>query len=74
MQRGDDMSEWIKCTYEDMKFNPFGEWIDGKWYIFKDCFGNVEKARMKTDAYDHFFPPTKTIKEENIIAYKNDNH
>lgn len=35
--------------------------IDGKWYWWLDRCGNLEFARLKFDAYDHFFPQTKHL-------------
>ena len=61
---------WQKCQYVDLKLRHNGTWKDGKWYEWKDIYGHIEKARMKLDAYDHFFPDTKVIKEENVVAYR----
>ena len=30
-----------------------------KYAFWKDKYGNVEKARLKLDAFDHFFPHTE---------------
>lgn len=42
---------------------------DGKWLYWLDKYGRVEKARMKIDAQDHFYPNTKTIKESDVIGW-----
>ena len=47
-----------------------GSWIDGRWYEWEDIHGNREIARMKLDAIDHFYPETKTIKEEDVCRYR----
>lgn len=61
---------WQQCVYADLKLRHNGTWIGGKWYEWKDIYGHIERARMKLDAYDHFFPDTKVIKEENVVAYR----
>lgn len=61
---------WQECQYAGLKLQHNGTWIDGAWYEWKDTDGNIEKARMKLDAYDHFFPDTRVIKEENVVAYR----
>ena len=61
---------WHPCKYVDLKLEHDGSWISGKWYEWMDKFGNVEVARMKYDAIDHFFPPTKTIQQEDVVAYR----
>lgn len=41
-----------------------------RWALWKDKFGNVEKCRLKMDAYDHFSPSPKLIKsEEDLMAF-----
>ena len=41
-----------------------------KWALWKDKYGNVEMCRLKMDAYDHFFPTPKIIKNENdLVAF-----
>lgn len=62
--------EWHPCKYEHMKLEHDGSWEDGKWYVWRDADGHEEIARMKLDAYDHFYPPTKVIEEENVVAYR----
>lgn len=44
--------------------------MDVKWSVWKDRFGNVEVARFKYDAIDHFYPHTNFIKEEDIKYWK----
>lgn len=61
---------WHRCTYDDGKFIHDGRWVDGRWYEFLDKYDNREVARMKKDAIDHFFPPTKIIEAEDIIAFR----
>lgn len=61
---------WQPCRYIDLKLQHNGTWKDGAWYEWKDTNGNIETARMKLDAYDHFFPDTKVIKEEDVVAYR----
>ena len=61
---------WHPCSYVHGELIHDGTWEDGKWYEWKDIFGNVEKARMKLDTPDHFFPPTGVIKEEDVVAYR----
>lgn len=62
--------EWHPCKYEDYQLEHDGSWVDGRWYEWLDKYNNREVARMKLDAMDHFFPSTKTIKEENVIAFR----
>lgn len=40
------------------------------WSVWKDSKGHIEVARFKLDGIDHFYPPTKYIKEEDIIAWR----
>ena len=61
---------WNSCKYEDHKLHSSGMWEDGKWYEWLDKYDNREIARMKRDMLDHFYPPTKVIKEENVIAFR----
>lgn len=42
---------------------------DGAWNWWVDKFGNIEKCRLKFDIRDHFYPPSQTIKEENVIGW-----
>lgn len=68
-----DAKTWRLCSYDEYENNKLehdGSWVDGKWYEWLDKYGNREVARMKKDAMDHFFPPTKVIKEENVIAFR----
>jgi hypothetical protein len=39
--------------------------IDGAWNWWMDKNGNVEYARMKEDAYDHFFPSPEHLNLQN---------
>ena len=43
-------------------------WAD-RWCWWYDRFGNREKARMKLDAEDHFYPNTYYVSEHNIIGW-----
>ena len=61
---------WHPCRYINFTLEHDGSWIDGKWYEWEDIHGNREIARMKLDAIDHFYPETKTIKEEDICRYR----
>lgn len=61
---------WHPCRYEEMKLIHDGTWVDGRWYEWLDKYNNREVARMKLDAYDHFYPSTKVIKEEDVIAFR----
>ena len=68
-----EATEWRPCsydTYEDSKLEHDGSWVDGRWYEWLDKYGNREVARMKLDAVDHFYPSTKTIKEDDVIAFR----
>ena len=63
---------WHPCRMPD-EFGHLehdGTWVPGRWYEWLDMYGNTEVARMKADAWDHFFPGTKTIKEEDVIAFR----
>lgn len=51
-------------------FEPQGIFEDGCWYEWIDKHGNIELARMKLDAYDHFWPNTKIIKEKDVIGFR----
>lgn len=65
--------EWRPCCYdfyEDGKLEHDGSWVDGRWYEWLDKYGNREVARMKLDAVDHFYPNSKTIKENDVIAFR----
>ena len=69
------INEWHQCEYgifNDVSYRLIhdGTWEDGKFYEWIDIYGNKEIARMKKDAIDHFFPPTKLVKEKNVIAYR----
>lgn len=61
---------WHPCSYKDFELIHDGSWVDGKWYEWLDKYNNREVARMKLDAFDHFFPKTKVIKEEDVIAFR----
>ena len=61
---------WHPCRYIDFTLEHDGSWIDGRWYEWEDIHGNREIARMKLDAIDHFYPETKTIKEEDVCRYR----
>lgn len=61
---------WHPCSYSDMTLLHDGTWKDGKWYEWIDIHGNIEYARMKLDAYDHFNPRTFVIKEEEVMAFR----
>lgn len=58
------------CYYAGGKLLHAGTWHPGRWYLWFDKFGNSEICRMKADAFDHFWPETKIIKEENVVAFK----
>lgn len=63
--------EWHSCKYgEDMKLQHDGSWVPGRWYEWLTSCGHIEIARMKDDAFDHFFPPTKTILEPEVVAFR----
>lgn len=62
--------EWTPCYYENGTLHHDGTWEPGRWYEWIDRNYNIEIARMKADAYDHFFPDTKIIKEEDVIAFR----
>lgn len=62
--------EWHKCYYDETKLQHDGTWRGGKWYVWRDKYGNEEVARMKEDAIDHFLPPAKIIEHENIVAFR----
>ena len=66
----DTNNPWHPCSYNDDKLEHDGTWKDGKWYKWLDKYGNQEIARMKLDAYDHFYPQTAVIKEEDVIAFR----
>ena len=58
--------KFIPCKTDDLGMKL--EWenesdapIDGDWNWWMDMDGNVEYARMKEDAYDHFYPQTKHL-------------
>lgn len=61
---------WHPCKYEDHELLHDGTWVGGRWYEWLDKYNNREVARMKADCFDHFFPATKIIKEENVIAFR----
>jgi hypothetical protein len=61
---------WHPCKYEDWELIHDGTWVDGRWYEWLDKYNNREVARMKSDMQDHFFPQTKVIKEEDVIAFR----
>lgn len=59
------------CRYAGGKLLHDGSWHPGKWYLWVDIYGNSEIARMKADAFDHFWPDTEIIKkEEDVVAFK----
>jgi hypothetical protein len=45
--------------------NDYDAPIDGAWNWWMDKDGNVEYARMKEDAYDHFFPSPEHLNLQN---------
>lgn len=47
----------MKLEWENESDAP----TDGDWNWWMDKDGNVEFARMKEDAYDHFYPSTKHL-------------
>ena len=58
--------KFIPCKTDDLGMKL--EWknesdapTDGDWNWWMDKDGNVEFARMKEDAYDHFYPLTKHL-------------
>ncbi len=58
--------KFIPCKTDDLGMKL--EWenesdapTDGDWNWWMDKDGDVEFARMKEDAYDHFYPPTKHL-------------
>lgn len=67
---------WHPCEYGDGEkldwghLHHDGTWVDGRWYEWLDKHGNREVARMKMDAQDHFWPPTKIITEEDVVAFR----
>lgn len=63
---------WHPChmLHEFGHLEHDGTWVPGKWYEWMDMYGNTEVARMKDDAWDHFFPGTKVIKETDVIAFR----
>lgn len=61
---------WHQCEYIDYHLKHDGSWVDGRWYEWKDRYGNIEIARMKLDAIDHFFPRAEIIKEEDVAAFR----
>ena len=63
---------WHPCRMPDIfdHLEHDGTWVPGRWYEWLDMYGNTEIARMKADAWDHFFPGTKIIKEEDVIAFR----
>lgn len=62
--------KWNVVGYTHMQL--FGKNLpeDGQWAVWKDKLGHIEIARFKYDAQDHFFPQTKYIEEENVIAWR----
>lgn len=62
---------WNRVVYSHMQLKGRKLPKDGSWSVWKDKFGNIEIARFKMDAQDHFFPsPIKIKDEENIIAWR----
>lgn len=61
---------WHPCRYEDLELKHDGSWKPGRWYEWLDKYNNREVARMKDDAADHFWPETKIIKKEDVIAFR----
>jgi hypothetical protein len=51
----------MKLEWENESDAP----IDGAWNWWMDKDGNVEYARMKEDAYDHFFPSPEHLNLQN---------
>ena len=62
--------DWNEVRYNNLSLE--GEVLppDCIWAEWKDKFGNIEVARFKVDVQDHFYPPTKLVKEENIVAWR----
>lgn len=61
---------WHPCKYENYELIHDGSWSEGRWYEWLDKYNNREVARMKLDMLDHFYPQTKIIKEEDVIAFR----
>lgn len=57
--------EWRKITAEDESDMP----EDGAWLWWIDRKGQIEKARLKIDAEDHFYPSPKYLDEWNVIGW-----
>lgn len=57
--------EWRKITAEDESDMP----EDGAWLWWIDRKGQIEKARLKIDAEDHFHPSPKYLDEWNVIGW-----
>ena len=62
---------WYLVEYgEDMALHGDVLPEDGVWAEWMDRDGNIEVARFKYDAEDHFYPHTKVIKKENVYAWR----
>ena len=61
---------WHPCSYEDGELLHDGSWVPGKWYEWLDKYNNREVARMKAASTDRFFPSTRVISENNVIAFR----
>ena len=64
-----DKGFW-RCAYVDGKLLSEVPWEDGRWYKWIDKDGNIEKARMKEERQDYFYPATKVIKERDVIGFR----
>lgn len=67
-----DEQKWHECRLSEETFHleHDGSWVPGRWYMWRDKYGNEEAARMKDDAFDHSYPPTKVIKQEDVVAFR----
>lgn len=61
---------WHPCKYKDIELIHDGSWVSGRWYEWMTKDGDIEIARMKEDAVDHFWPRPGRIKEDDVIAFR----
>ena len=64
--------KWHECKFneETGHLDHDGTWVAGRWYMWRDKYGNEKAARMKEDWEDHFYPPTLIIKKEDVVAFR----
>lgn len=67
-------TNWHPCHYEEdselICDLPDYDFEDGKWYRWIDKTGQIQTARYKQDAIDHFYPPGPLFAMDDVIGFQ----